>query len=271
MSWKKRVGLGAALISIGMVTTLYGVSHWEAGQRWLGLSPDAADDVTVEAVATAERRPLAALQVPGAADDPAPSVPTPVASDSDTDARIAALERAMVRAEGAAGRADGLLIAFAARRAAERGLPLGVLEPLLVDRFAARHEAAVGTLIANARDPVLLDDLVEVYQGLGDELRGPGPDASMLDRVRRTLGSLVMVYPASEANPRPRARFERALVDLKLGNVEGALAETMRLPGARGETAQRWVGDARRYIATQRALDTIETAALLNRENIATN
>ena len=40
-----------------------------------------------------------------------------------------------------------------------------------------------------------------------------------------------------------------------------ALAETMRMPGAK--SAGDWVGQARRYVATQRALDEIESAALL--------
>ncbi|MCJ7421216.1 hypothetical protein [Sphingomicrobium astaxanthinifaciens] len=270
MSWKKRVALGAALIAIGMLAALYGVARWEGGQRMLGLAPPAGEERVAQGLATlpdtspAPRPPQDAAAAPARRDEGA-------ASAAATEERLAALERAMIRAEGAAGRADGLLLAFAARRAIERGLPLGYLEPLLVDRFGTRHEAAVGTVIAGAREPILLDDLVAGYERLGTVLRGPGPDASAMARVRRALGSLVMVYSANEPNPRPRARYERALVDLRLGNVEGALAEAMRLPGAQDEAARAWIERARRYVAVQRALDRIETAALLNRDNLATN
>ncbi|MCJ8191118.1 hypothetical protein [Sphingomicrobium aestuariivivum] len=270
MSWKKRVGLGAALVGVGMVAALYGVSQWETGQQWLGLEARDAPATAPQALAAMPVDPA-----PDTTDAAPPSAdPAPVQDDLEAQAvenRIAALEQAMLRAEGAAGRADGLLLAFAARRAIERGLPLGYLEPLLVDRFGRDHEAAVGTVIAGARTPVPIETLVADYGGLGTVLRGPGPDAGLGTRLKRTLASLVMVYPASEPNPRPRARYERALVDLKLGNVETALAETMRLPGAGDPAAQAWIAKARRYVAIQRALDSVESAALLSREQITTN
>ena len=45
------------------------------------------------------------------------------------------------------------------------------------------------------------------------------------------------------------------------GQVEGALAEVARLPGA--EAGDRWITAAKRYIDARRALDTIETAAIM--------
>jgi hypothetical protein len=59
----------------------------------------------------------------------------------------------------------------------------------------------------------------------------------------------------------PDARYQRAQQRLATGDVDQALAETMRLPGA--ANAQDWVGKARRYVAAHRALDEIESAALL--------
>ena len=50
------------------------------------------------------------------------------------------LERQTLSVQGSAGRADALVIAFAARRAIERGVALGYLEPLLVERFGASHQ-----------------------------------------------------------------------------------------------------------------------------------
>ena len=43
---------------------------------------------------------------------------------------------------------------------------------------------------------------------------------------------------------------------LATGDVDQALAETMRLPGA--ANAQAWVAKARRYVAAHRALDETE-------------
>jgi hypothetical protein len=47
--------------------------------------------------------------------------------------------------------------------------------------------------------------------------------------------------------------------------VDVALAEVLRMPGH--PAAASWIGAARRYIAARRALDTIETAALLDPRN----
>jgi hypothetical protein len=63
--------------------------------------------------------------------------------------------------------------------------------------------------------------------------------------------------PATNAD----ARYSRGLQRLSSGDVDQALAETMRLPGA--GNAPDWVGKARRYVAVHRALDEVESAALL--------
>jgi hypothetical protein len=57
------------------------------------------------------------------------------------------------------------------------------------------------------------------------------------------------------------ARYNRALQQLSSGNVDQALAETMRLPGA--SNASDWENKARRYVAAHRALDEVESAALM--------
>jgi len=50
---------------------------------------------------------------------------------------------------------------------------------------------------------------------------------------------------------------------LEAGEIDAALAEAMRLPGAARPEARGWVIRARRLIATKRALDEIESAALI--------
>jgi hypothetical protein len=184
---------------------------------------------------------------------------------ADLENRVAAVENATERAEGSAGRADALVIAFAARRAIDRGVALGYLENLLVDRFGAEHRAAVATVITASHQPVRLDDLVTQYDSIGPDLRRGGPQDSWWTNFRRELGSLVEIHSADQPASSPEARFAQARQHLAAGNVDQALAETMRLPGA--ARAGDWVAKARRYIAAHRALDEIESAALLPAPN----
>ena len=72
------------------------------------------------------------------------NAPPASAPSQGSDTRITALEQrvsrvenATERAEGSAGRADALVIAFAARRAIDRGVALGYLENLLAEQFGA--------------------------------------------------------------------------------------------------------------------------------------
>jgi hypothetical protein len=181
--------------------------------------------------------------------------------------RLAQVENATQRAEGFAGRADALVVAFAARRAIDRGVALGYLENLLVDRFGAQHPAAVATIITASHQPVRLQDLTTEYEALGPELRRGGPQDSWWTNFRRELGTLVEVHRAERPAANPEARYNRALQHLSSGDVDQALAETMRLPGA--ARAGDWTAKARRYIAAHRALDEIESAALLTGANAA--
>ena len=177
------------------------------------------------------------------------------------EARLARAENAARRAEGSAGRTDALVVAFATRRAIDRGVALGYLETLLVDRFGARHPGAVATIVTASRTPVRLDELIADYERLGPQLRAGGPQDSWWSGVRRELASLVDIRRADVPSAKPDARYRRAQARLEAGDVDAAVAETMRLPGA--SRAGPWVAKARRYVAAHRALDEIESSALL--------
>jgi hypothetical protein len=75
------------------------------------------------------------------------------------------------------------------------------------------------------------------------------------------MGTLIEIHRAERAASNPEARYQRALQRLSSGDVDDALAETMRLPGAGNVSG--WVDKARRYVAAHRALDEVESAALL--------
>lgn len=194
---------------------------------------------------------------------PAAATPDAIARVATLEARIARVEGATARAEGSAGRADALLVAFAARRAIDRGVALGYLEPLINERFGPSHPRAVATLITAARRPVRLDQLSADFASLEPRLKAPPPSSSLWQNVRREFGNLVSIRRADQPSQRPSPTYDRAAARLAAGQVDQALAEAMRLPGI--GAAPKWVADARTYVAAHRALDEIESAALLAR------
>jgi len=258
MSWSARLLIGLVLIVVGAAAATWGLAHYRPAAKFLGVVPAAQPvaPVTPKPVVIAPQATDAAVQ---------PQVDN--ARIASLEARLGQVESATERAEGFAGRADALVVAFAARRAIDRGVALGYLEQLLVDRFGAQHQSAVATIVTASHQPVRLNDLISEYEALAPDLRRGGPQESWWTGIRREFGSLVEVHSADRPSTNPDARYNRALQRLSTGDVDQALAETMRLPGA--AKAGDWVGKARRYVAAHRALDEIESAALLGGPNPA--
>jgi hypothetical protein len=251
LSWSARLLIALALIIVGAAAATWMLARYDRAAHLLGVAPPPP-----VMVRTPQRFGTAFQPGLGPAADAAAS--TRIA---EFEARLNRVENAARQAVGSAGRTDALVVAFAARRAIDRAVPLGYLETLLVDRFGNRHPRAVATIITSARAPVSLDELIAEYEKLGPELRGGGPQDGWWSSFQRELGSLVDIRHADLPSAKPDARYRRALARLEAGNVDAGLAETMRLPGA--SRAGPWVGKARRYIAAHRALDEIESAALL--------
>ena len=254
MGWGARLLVGLVLVLIGAGAAVWGLAHYQPAARFLGIEP-----------AVPEQQVMQTSRPPNVA---APPALMEASASASQDARIASLENrlsevenATQRAEGSAGRADALVMAFAARRAIDRGVALGYLENLLAERFGSQHQAAVATIITSSRQPVRLNDLISEYEMLEADLRRGGPQDSWWTNFKRELGSLVEVHRAERPAINTEARYNRALQRLSNGDVDQALAETMRLPGA--ARAGDWTGKARRYVAVHRALDEIESAALL--------
>jgi hypothetical protein len=203
-----------------------------------------------------------------ALDDPAGDTVERVAQQQGgIDSRLAAAEQRLARldlqseaAAGNAARAEGLLIAFAARRALERGADLGYLADQLQLRFGDALPNAVAKVIAVSRDPVTVDRLVARLDGLAPQLARVQTRPS-LDQLWSELGSLFVIRRETTPSPLPVARVERARLFLQSGRIEAAIAEVERLPGA--GAADDWIEDARRYAQAQQALDLIETSAVL--------
>jgi hypothetical protein len=256
MSWSARLLIGFVLVLVGAGAATWGLARYQPAARFLGVAPSPAATASKSLLVTPQTTASPAAQVPNGSEDP---------RIADLEGRIARVENATARAEGSAGRADALVIAFAARRAIDRGVALGFLENLLVARFGAQHQQAVATVITGSHQPVRLDDLITEYDKLGPELRRGSPQDSWWTNFKRELGSLVELHSAERPAANADARYVRATQRLASGDVDQALAETMRLPGA--ERASDWVGKARRYILVHRALDEIESAALMPAPN----
>lgn len=209
---------------------------------------------------------------------PAPAAstaaPTPAANAADAatlgsvETRLALLEDRLTRidgeanaASGNAARAEALLIAFAARRRIAKGEQLDVIADQLKLRFGGAQPQAVQTIIAFAKDPVTLDELNAQLEAAAPALAGQVREESTWSRARRELASLFVVRRAPAPAATPATRVAHARLMLVRGQIDEAIAEVERMPGADG--AQGWIDAAHRYEAVQQALDVIETAAML--------
>ncbi len=233
--------------------------------------------------------PRAAIAAPGGANaSPSPALaaqPTPLATTTaqkavervaqqqgGLDQRLAAAEQRLTRldlqaqaAAGNAARAESLLIAFATRRAVERGAELGYLADQLRLRFGDQWPNAVSTIIDFARDPVRLDSLTARLEGLGPQLRESSEGPSWAS-FKRELKQLFVVRRESTPSPEPQRRLERARWAMEQGRYQAAIDEVKGMPGA--AKAESWIKDAERYKKAMDALEVIETAAVLDQRGL---
>jgi hypothetical protein len=250
--------VGLALM--GWVLTRSGTA-----ERWLGLvraaeipKPAPPPPVAVQK----ETAPLAPqIEPPSQATANSAADPELLRRVNRMEEKVTELDLQSRAAVGNADRAESLLVAFAARRALDRGLGLGYLEVLLRQRFAGSEPQAVATVFTAARAPVTLEQLQAELQELTPKLTGGGPDQGWWQAFRTELAGLISVRKEGTPSPLPSEHLRRAQASLQAGQVDVALVEVSRLPGR--ANAADWIEKARRYVAARRALDTIETSALM--------
>ncbi|MFC3578708.1 MICOS complex subunit MIC60 [Sphingomonas hylomeconis] len=184
---------------------------------------------------------------------------------ADLEQRTARIASAAQAASGYATRSENMLVAFAARRALDRGLALGYVQDQLRARFAGTQPRAVAAILQAAREPVTVAELRAGLDGIAPELVTGQASTGWLDSFRRELANLIVIHRADTPSPLPVDRLARARQMLEGGKVEAALAEVARMPGA--PQAVRWTTAARRYIGARQALDTIEAAAITGQAN----
>jgi hypothetical protein len=261
-SWLAALALPLLAFAAGLALMGYVLVHWSTGARWLGLSPAPPPAATP---APAPAPPQAAKASAAAAPDAGTER---LVIDPETTRRVTALEQRLAQidvqsrvAVGNADRAEALLVAFAARRALDRGAGLGYIEALLRQRFAADQPQAVAAVLTAAHQPVTLQQLQAGLQDLTPHLTGGGPQQSWWQAFRTELGGLITIRREGTPSTLPDERLRRAQQALERGQVDVAMIEVLRLPGR--DKAQPWIDQARRYVAARQALDTLETTALM--------
>lgn len=264
--------LGAAVASFLLGAALVGYYFWPAGetdkQTAVAVAEDAGNtepDIGTEGGLSPEPTPTAVANRAAQATE---AVERVAEQQGGLEQRLAAAEQRLARldlqaqaAAGNAARAEGLLIAFATRRAVERGAELGYLADQLRLRFGDSWPNAVRTIITFSRDPITLDVLQARLDGLGPQLREREGINSWTD-LRRELGELFVIRRESTPSPQPERRLTRAKRFLESGRINSAIGEVRNMPGA--AKAEAWIADAERYAAAMDALETIETAAVLD-------
>jgi hypothetical protein len=246
------------LIAVLVAFLLGAAAAW----YWLGRTTD-LDLSGLATFRSAESQGPAAAAMP----QPQTMVPAP-APASALDQRVAAMEQRLSRldlqaqaAAGNAGRAEGLLVVFASRRAIERGAPLGYLEDQLQLRFGDAQPNAVRTVIAAGRAPLTLDVLMSRLDTLAPDLVQAPVEDGFFERLRRELGEIFVIRNETTPSPASDQRLARARMFLESGRTGAAAAEIRLLPSA--AKAAQWLSAAERHAEVQRALELLETTAIL--------
>jgi hypothetical protein len=262
------VASGAAFL-LGSALTWYLAREvdWSFANADLTLSADEAPPAETPR-ATAAPTPAAVRQGAAEARRTALAVEEVFEQQGGIDQRVAAMEQRLARldlqaqaAAGNAARAEGLLIAFAARRAIERGAPLGYLSEQLQLRFADALPNAVEAVTAAGEDPVTIDQLLARLEGLAPALAQEPAGEGVLPRIGRELSQLFVIRTEDTPSPRPQSRLQRARLFLESGRVDAAIGEVSNMPNA--APAQAWIADAERYHRALRGLELLETTAIL--------
>lgn len=169
-----------------------------------------------------------------------------------------------------AQKARGVLLVTAARRAAEQGQSLAVLEPALRRQFGTDNTDAVEKLLAASQDAPTLDALRQKFARLRGTLADSSPEpagANWWTRLKDSIADVVEVRRTTTAGIDTNANAARIAEmsrRLQRGDVSGALVILQRLPIPMQRTARDWRLDAEAYATTYGALQQLEAAVLLD-------
>jgi hypothetical protein len=214
-----------------------GASWWLADHYgWLEADDPIAPSASVQPAAPAPISPLVVAPQP-------PSADTALAA-------------------GNAARAEGLLVAFAARRATDSGAPLGYLADQLRLRFGATQPQAVLTITQASQNPVTLQALQLELTAIENLLLTGSRDETLWANINRELSELFVLRKSDSPSAAPTQRMLRVHALVESGNIASAVSEVSAMPGASNSAAQSWLARARQYDDVRKALDRLERSAL---------
>lgn len=201
----------------------------------------------IEAGLSAERAPPAP--------QPARTEPalTPLLSPSPVDS---------ASVSGNAARSEGLLVAFAARRAIDSGAPLGYLTDQLRLRFGASQPQAVMAILQASQAPVTVEALQSELTSIDNLLVTGTREETLWATIQREASELFVLRKYDSPSLAPTQRMLRTHALVESGNIRGAISEISAMPGAAAPAVQNWLTRARAYDQTRKALDTLERSAL---------
>lgn len=217
-----------------------GASWWLADEYGL-LGGDTPPTTTLPAPSKAPTQNVAAV----------PLVTQPTVSSVDS-----------VIAAGNTARAEGLLVAFAARRTLDSGAPLGYLTDQLRLRFGASQPKAVMTVLQASQTPITLQSLQADLSAIDNLLVTGTREETVWATIQREFSELFVLRKSESLSPAPTQRLLRAHALVESGNLGGAILEISEMPGAPSAEAQAWLVRARTYNETRKALDQLERSAL---------
>ncbi len=256
---RNRTGRGRAVLTVLFLIAALAGGVWYGWKTgWLELHVSGSPTTPVPSPSASMSQAAAQTTANLAATDAA--LTAAAARVSALEQRLAELNQQAAAAAGQAGQAEALLVAFAARRAIERGQPLGYLEAQLRVRFGSTQQAAVDRVIASAQKPVTLASLSEAFEKLSPQLIGGAASEDTWDWLTRQAGELFVIRHADSPSPTGESRALRVREALAGGRIDMAIAEVERMPGK--DAATEWLAHAREYVVTEHALDQLETAAL---------
>lgn len=198
-------------------------------------------------------------------DKPAPAKATPLSQATAVPQFVAPPATSSIDSAIAAGntaRAEGLLVAFAARRAIDSGAPLGYLTDQLRLRFGTSQPDAVITILQAAQTPVTLQSLQSELSAIESLLLTGMREESLWATIQREFSELFVLRKSESLSPAPTQRLLRAHALVESGNLAGAILEISTMPGSNSVEGQAWLARARTYAETRKALDMLERSAL---------
>jgi hypothetical protein len=256
---RSRTGRGRAVLAVLFILAMLAGGAWygwktgwlEVHVSGLPVSPIPSPSASMSQAAAQTTANLAATDA---------ALTAAAAKVSALEQRLAELNQQAAAAAGQATQAEALLVAFATRRAIERGQPLGYLETQLRVRFGSTQQSAVDRVIASAQKPITLPMLSETFEKLSPQLIGGAQSEGTWDWLTRQMGELFVIRHADSPSPTAESRAARVREALAGGRIDVAIAEVEHMPGK--DAATEWLAHARDFVAAQHALDQLETAAL---------